>query len=510
MLCYCNTQFSMVRSSTLKHINRFLRKNRKWPLSPYKTKWHQTFSQEQALLTLKQAASTPPPPQQQKQDNLYQSRILSSLLHSFSLYNSNPTPNAYYFIIKTLTKTSQFCDINPILDHLELVENFQTPEYIFARLIKAYGDANKLHDAIEVFYRIPKFRCVPTVYSLNTLLSVLCRKNEGLKMVPHVLFQSQRMSVRLEESTFSVLINALCRIRRVYYAIEMLHCMKKDGFMIHTRMCSLIFQSLCAQNKSLATIDIMGFLEGLRKLGFCPVIGDYANLIRFLVESGRDLDALNVLTQMKSDGIKPDILCYTMVLSGVIANDNFVKADEVFDELLVLGLVPDVYTYNVYINGLCKQNNVEAGITLIRGMDGLGCKPNIITYNLVLEGLCKGGKLSRASELMTEMEMKGVGLNLLTYRIMINGLLSRGEIIEASCLLEKVLDKFSCLWSMNVDEVICGLCQRGMLCEALELIEKMADKNVYPGARVWKALLLSCGSNLSFTDTIFEDLVDPT
>ncbi|KAB5573920.1 hypothetical protein DKX38_001114 [Salix brachista] len=70
---------------------------------------------------------------------------------------------------------------------------------------------NKTHEAIELFYRIPKFRCVPSVYSLNNLISVLCRNSKGLKLVPGILLKSQVMNIRVEESTFQVLITALCR-----------------------------------------------------------------------------------------------------------------------------------------------------------------------------------------------------------------------------------------------------------------------------------------------------------
>ncbi|KAB5561308.1 hypothetical protein DKX38_006265 [Salix brachista] len=73
---------------------------------------------------------------------------------------------------------------------------------------------NKTHEAIELFYRIPKFRCVPSVYSLNNLISVLCRNSIGLKLVPGILLKSQVMNIRVEESTFQVLITALCRIRK--------------------------------------------------------------------------------------------------------------------------------------------------------------------------------------------------------------------------------------------------------------------------------------------------------
>ncbi|CAK7343662.1 unnamed protein product [Dovyalis caffra] len=491
----------MVRYTSKKSISFFLRKYRKWPYSPYKARWHRIFSQQQAMQSLKQSATKPP-----QQEEPIKPHVLSSLIHSFSIYNVEPTPKAYDFIIKTLVKTSQFHYIPSVLDHLENFENFEPPESIFSYLIEVYGSTDKTHEAIELFSRIPKFRCVPSVYSLNTLISVLCRNSKGLNLVPEIMLKSQAMNIRMEESTFQVLITALCRIKKVGSAIEMLNCMVNDGFTVNTEICSMLLSCLCEQ-KDVTKFEVMGFLEELRKLGFFPGMMDYSNVIRFLVKGKMGVDALHVLNQMKLDRIKPDIFCYTMVLHGMIEDGEYLKADELFDELLLFGLVPDVYTYNVYINGLCEQNNVEAGVKMLASMEELRCKPNLITYNILLKQLCKVGELSKAADLLREMGLKGIGQNMQTYRIMIDGLASNGKIVEACGFFEEAMDKGLLNQSLKVDDIICGLCQRDLSCKALELLEKMVSKNVSPGARAWKSLLLSSGFKLGFVETTLINLV---
>ncbi|KAH0995177.1 hypothetical protein GBA52_019041 [Prunus armeniaca] len=362
----------MVRASALKPSSKFfLRKHRKWPVSPHNTKWHQTFNQNQAFQSLKKSS----PPQNQPQ------HLLSTLIYSFNSYNCEPNPEAYNFVIKTLTKTSQFNDIASVLDRLESVEKFNTPEYIFAHLISFYGQAKTTQDAIDLFYRIPKFR-------------------EGLKMVPEILLRSHIMSIRLEESSFQILVNSLCGIGKVGYAIEIMNCMISYGYGLNVKMCSLILSSLCEQKDS-SGFEVLGFVEEMKKLGFCPGMMDYSNVIRYMVKQGRGLDALNVLVKMKVEGIKPDIVCYTMVLHGVIAKGDYENADELFDELLLLGLVPDVYTYNVYVNGLCKQNKVKDGLKMISSMEELG-------FDEVIYGLCRKGSVCKAMELLKKMVDKNV------------------------------------------------------------------------------------------------------
>ncbi|GFS38542.1 hypothetical protein Acr_00g0058180 [Actinidia rufa] len=466
--------------------NYHLRKRRKWPLSPYKAKWHFTFKHQQALQSLKQSQPTSP-------------HLLSSLIDSFSLYNSDPTPNSYHFILKTLSRNSNWDQIPPVLDRIESVEKFETPEYVFVDLIRVYGDSNRIREAIDLFFRIHKFRCVPSIYSLNSLLIVLCRNREGIRVVPQILLKSQLMNIRAEGSSFSILIRALCRLRKVNYAIKLLNFMVSDGLGLDERLCSLILSALC-EGKDLSGVLVLSFLEEIRKLGFFPKRVDWCNVIRFLVKTGNDMDALDALEQMKIDGIKPNVICYTLVLGGIVEQSKFEIVDKLFDEMLVLGLVPNIHTYNVYINGLCKQHKLGEGVRMLSCMEELGCKPDVVTYNMLLKGFCEVGKLSRALEIVKEMGSKGVKLDSRSYGTIIDGLVNKGEIDEACGMLKEVLDKGFLPQLSTFDGLICGLCERGLVCNALELLRETVGKNVAPGIRAWEALLIGSEFKSSFEE----------
>lgn len=361
-------------------------------------------------------------------------------------------------------------------------------------------------DAVDIFFRIPNFRCVPSVFSLNALLYVLCKRREGILMVPQILLKSLAMNLRLEESSFRILVAALCGIKKHVYAIRMLNNMLNDGYAVDGRMCSFILSSLC-QQKGLSGDDVLRFMEETRKLGFYPGRVDCNNVIRFLVKEGMVMDALGVFDQMKTDGIKPDTVTYTLVLNGVITDGDYEKADDVFDEMLVLGVVPDIHAFNVYINGLCKQNNIKEGVKMLASMRELGCKPDSVSYNMLLEGMSKIGDLSGMRQLVRGMQLMGVQWNWETYRIMLGGLVGKGEIDQSCILLEEMLDRYSAHWCSTFDELVCELCKRGLVCKALQLVNKMVSKTIAPGARAWEALLGSV--ELSFAETILTELVNP-
>ncbi|CAM8977019.1 unnamed protein product [Rhodiola kirilowii] len=488
--------------SGLQRGRNLLRKRRKWPLSPYKAKWHETFNQRQAMESLIHQNPSNPPPH----------LLLPSLIDSFALYNSHPTPNAYHFIIKTLAaKTpsqSHHHHLTPVLDHLQKVAEFETPEHLLVDVIEIYAAAGRIEEAVEVFQRIPKFRCVPTARSLNALLKVICRRKEWNRLMPRVLLLSRQMRVRIEDSSFRILAIALCRIKRVACAVELLNCMLSEGRVLDGRICSVILASLCRQ-RDLSSEDVMRFLEEMRGLGFVPDGVDSANVIKFLVKEKKGKDALYVLNQMKADRIKPDIFCYTMVLDGVVAEADYDKMEELFDEMLVLGLVPDICAYNVYIKGLCKQGKVEDGYKMLARMEQIGCKPDVSTYNLILGECCRNGDNFRAREIMKETKSKGIGMDLRTHRIFLDCLVNCDELSDAVDSLIGMLDKNLKPCPLTAEKIICGLLQKGFVYEALHLFEKLVDTAIVPGSRALEALIPSLRQKQDISEKILIDLVNP-
>uniref|UniRef100_A0A7N0ZRT9 Pentatricopeptide repeat-containing protein n=1 Tax=Kalanchoe fedtschenkoi TaxID=63787 RepID=A0A7N0ZRT9_KALFE len=482
-------------------VRNLLRKRRR--LSLYKAKWHETFNQRQAMECLiHRLRSSPPPPH----------LLLHSLLKSFSLYNSHPTPNAYHFIIKTLstsTPTSQLHrHLSPLLHHLQKSAQFPTPEYVLADVITTYAAAGLIQQAVEVFQRIPDFRCAPTAHSLNALLKAVLGRKEWSSLVPPLLLITCQMGVRIEDPTFRILAIALCKLKRPRCAIRLLNCMLSDGRALDARICSFILASLSHQT-DFSSHDVMRFLDEIRGLGFVPHAAEAANVIKFLVKENKPKDALCVLNQMKADRIKPDVACYTMVLDGFKSEADYDTVEQLFDEMLVLGLVPDKCTYNVYIKGLCKQNKVEDGYKMLSRMEELGCKPDVNAYNFILGGCCKIGDICRARNIMQEMKSKGIRMDLRTHRIFLDGLVNYDEPSVAVNSLTEMLDENVTPWPLTTEKLICSLLQRGLVGEALHLFEKLVSLAVVPGTRALEAFIPSLRQRQELSEKRLLDLVNP-
>uniref|UniRef100_A0A1J3CVS3 Pentatricopeptide repeat-containing protein, mitochondrial n=1 Tax=Noccaea caerulescens TaxID=107243 RepID=A0A1J3CVS3_NOCCA len=289
-------------------------------------------------------------------------------------------------------------------------------------------------------------------------------------MVPEILLKASRMGVRLEESTFGILINALCRIGEIDCATELVKHMSEDSFIIDPSLYSRLLSSVCKYKDS-SRFDIIGYMEELRrKTRFSPDLRDYTVVMRFLVEGGRGKEVVSVLNQMKCDRIEPDIVCYTIILQGVVADESYTKADKLFDELLLLGLTPDVYTYNVYINGLCKQKDIVGGVKMMSSMRKVGSEANVVTYNILVKASVEVGNMSRAKSMWEEMERNGVERNSHTYDVMIKAFLEVDEVVSAHGLLEEAFNRNLVVKSSRIEQVISRLCDKELMDEAVELI----------------------------------------
>ncbi|RAL39236.1 hypothetical protein DM860_002769 [Cuscuta australis] len=426
-----NSSLSFSSSSRTRLKNYYLRKTRKWPIPPHKTQWHDKFAHQLSMQSLIQRVSESP-----ETINPF-----SALIDSFAAYQCDPTPSAYNYVLRLITRYPCYYGLIPqVLDHLQKVCNFEVPEGIFIYLIKFYGDVDELESAIDLFLRIPRFRCTPTVKSLNALLSVLCKNELGLKNIPEILKKSELMNVQIDGSSYGLLIRALCEIGKVNYAVEIFYYLVECGVDTDGKLCSLILSAMCEQN-GCDEFDIVGFLEETKKLGVSPKRLDFYYAMRFLGKKGKGKEAAKVLKMMQIDGIMPDIKCYNLVLEVLVLEGNYEKVDKLFDELLVLGLVPTLSTFTIYINGLCKQNKVEEAIKMFASMEEVGCRPDFNTYNVLLETLCGNGMLNEAREVLGQMRLKGVQMNCRTYEFQINSLLRNGETDEACEMLHDMLNK---------------------------------------------------------------------
>ncbi|KAK1312001.1 Pentatricopeptide repeat-containing protein [Acorus calamus] len=321
----------MQRITSLRSTTRSLRRRRNhWPLRP--------TNSQLALETLKRSIAG---------DDNPKHGFLSVLIDSYKTHHCSPNPIAYSLTIQSLARRSLFRHLEPVLNHLESSERFEIDECAFVELILRYGKAGMHKEAVDVFLRMPRFRCAPTSASLDALLRVLCASAEGLALVGDVLVNASDMRVRLAGSSFGILIGALCHVGKVGAAIELLGQMEVHDCEPDAGMYSSILHSLCEHS------DLRAWWGSWSKC---------------------------VARESRRTGG-----------NGFASVGDFQKVDEVFDEILVTGLTPNVFTYNAYINGLCKKGDIDGARDMLACMVKAGCEADVVTYNTIVAACGRPG-----------------------------------------------------------------------------------------------------------------------
>ncbi|XP_078446974.1 pentatricopeptide repeat-containing protein At2g38420, mitochondrial-like [Wolffia australiana] len=366
-------------------------------LLPYKGKWQYMFAEKLAMEELKNKMMTD---RYSCNDDL-----IGTVNSTFYRYGLKPGFPAYSFIIKDLIQKGISQRIPPILNHLEETASFDISESLFVNIIRSYGDSFMLQEAIDLFFRIPNFQCSPSVKALNTLLSVLCKRREGLALVPEVLSRTTELKLRLEDSSFMILIKALCKNGRVGAAVELLEEMKLQKYVPHQRIYSMILSSVYKiEDFSM----VISFFEQMKSAGVSLRAVDYNCVINALVKEGRADDAYGILSEMSSKVLRPSVGNYTVVLGGFMSSEDFQMAEEVFDEMLVKGLYPDSCTYSAYIEGLCKQGKVEEAWKMLICMKKMGIRPDSAICETIIRVCIQSDESDKARKIMKEMQEAGL------------------------------------------------------------------------------------------------------
>lgn len=394
---------------------------------------------------------------QKDRDQIQGTDLATTITSSFHDRGLEPNAAVYSFVIKTLCQRSLFTQLPPVLNQLENMEKFEPSESIFVDLMKNFGASNMLKEAVDVFFRIPRFRCTHSMDSLNTLLLVLSKSKDGINMIEYVLKQTPKLNIRLDTTSFWIMINTLCKLGKVHSAVQLLNEMPVHECVPDYRIYSLILSSLCQQNPN---PDVLfDFIERMRYSEVLPSCVDYGNVIKALINRGEVEKAYTIFTQMRSEGTKPDIVAYKSLLTGFISICNYTKTEELFDGMLLSGLVPDLVTYNTYVDGLCKQSEFEQAKLILISMEKLSCNPSVDTYNILIARYCNAGQIREARESMNEMYRKGIEWNRHTYVILIDGFLRNGDVVDADVIIHDMLKTGFVLKNFSFESMIHGLCK---------------------------------------------------
>ncbi|KAJ4750893.1 Pentatricopeptide repeat-containing protein [Rhynchospora pubera] len=257
-------------------------------------------------------------------------------------------------------------------------------------LIAALGEVGLPKPALNLFYRMKQFHCMPDVQCYNTLILVLCQ-NRNFKKARFLLDQMELPGARCKPSlyTYTIFITFYCK-------------------------------------RGLET----GCKKAIRR---------------------RIWEANHMFRRMVFNGFVPDVVTYNCLINGLCKTYRIGRAHELFDEMIVKGVLPNRITYNSFIRYYSVVNEADKAVKFMREMEEREHgKPSSSTYTPIIHSLCESGRVNEARDLLVEMVQRGHVPREFTYKLVCDAL--RGK--EGENLSEEICRKIETGIRERIKQVI--------------------------------------------------------
>ncbi|KAL5708542.1 hypothetical protein ACHQM5_019328 [Ranunculus cassubicifolius] len=322
------------------------------------------------------------------------------------------------------------------------------------------------------------------VFTMNIMVNAMCKRRK-LKHAGEFLLAMEKKGVFPDYVTYFTLINAHCSRGQSEEAIRLVGIMEAKGLRPGLEVYNNIITCLCkfepekyrAVEVTLADMPVIGLDPATtRGNGLAPNIVSFILLIGILLKGGETNRALVYCREINNHGLVPNSVIYTMLIGGLCRNGNVVEALKMFDEMVARGCVPDVITYNIILNGACKEKRLPQAEEIF-GQMIQRASPDFYSYTTLIHGYCNEGDAEKALTLFRGMikMKKNLKLQFSTLNILTDWFCKDSDMENVNELWNDVRSKGLCPSYIPYSILINGLCGKGHVSDAVKLCYDMID-----------------------------------
>lgn len=321
---------------------------------------------------------------------------------------------------------------------------------LITRLCRSYRN-DKAWDLLSELMEFGKLEAGPC----NALLSGLS-KERNYKRINLLLNKMKENSIKPDIVTFGMLVNHLCKSRRVDDALDMLKKMK----------------------------------EGSDGISIKPDVILYNTLIDGLCKVGRQEEGFSLMEQMKQEhNYAPNVITYNCLIDGFCKSGEIERAQDLFDQMNKEGVVPNVITVNTLVDGMCKHGRISNAMEFFRKMqEEKGIKGNAVTFSTLISAFCNVNNIDKAMRLFDEMESLG-SPDAVAYYSLISGLTLAGRPDDAGFIASKMKKAGFLMDLVTYNTLIGGFCRKKKLDKAVEILKDMEDSGIKPDSVTYNTLI---------------------
>ncbi|KAG6527252.1 hypothetical protein ZIOFF_009347 [Zingiber officinale] len=376
----------------------------------------------------------------------------------------------------------------------------------------------------------------------NALLTGLAAIQDFARM--NLLFlEMKSFGVRPDVVTFGILINCLCKSRRIDDALNVLDAMSSpdSGVTPGTIIFNTVIDGLCKAGRLQDGLSLLDRMKSSHAcdpdsvtytsliVAFCKaaeldkahellarmekerVVVDVFTLNAFvngMCRHGMIGSALNFFRKKKVEWleVKGNAFTYKFLIGAFLHSNKVGKAMALFDEMIKEGVSPDSTTYSTLICRLTQVGKLDDAYSNALLMRKNGFRVDIKSYNILISGFCKKKRLDKALEIHDEICKAGLRPDIFTYTSLIDALCKAGDFSKAGKFLNKMVDNGCNPDVVTYGTLINGYCKSGDLEQAMKIFKSMdgsMEKEILPNVVTYTAIFKGI-KNLNMSDKAFE------
>ncbi|KAJ3052524.1 hypothetical protein HK097_006126 [Rhizophlyctis rosea] len=225
--------------------------------------------------------------------------------------------------------------------------------------------------------------------------------------------------------TVQTLLRAYNRLEDPVGAVKLLRSFRgKDGVRLDDQNYSYILR-IC--RKHCSSSDLLKLYREFRDESWTPTQFTFQELIASCVDN-RNMNLLKeVIKERETAGLPSSIQAESKILDAVIKTGRNVDSLQFLSDLRTRGICPDIHTYGSLISHAIKQNNQEVVDTLFKQLDEDGLVPSQSFGVLVMVAFAVVGSGKQADEYITVLKNQGVALTSRMYASLIDAHATAGD-----------------------------------------------------------------------------------
>ncbi|EOX95861.1 Pentatricopeptide repeat superfamily protein, putative [Theobroma cacao] len=362
----------------------------------------------------------------------------------------------------------------------EVPPNDVTGDIVFYGLVKRERKGRKLseEEIIKLVLKFGEHSVFPRTIWLTQLITRLCRSGK-INQAWNVLQELLRLRAPLEAAPFNAVLTGLGRSGDVERMNMLLVEMKESDIQPNGVTFGILINQLCKSRRvdeAMEVLNRMGEGTGSDDVSVEADIITYNTLIDGLCKVGRQEEGLRLMERMRcTKGLAPNTVTYNCLIDGFCKVGEIERGKELYDRMKEEGVSPNVITLNTLVDGMCRHGRTSSALEFFNDMQGKGLKGNAVTYTTLISAFCNVNNIDKAVDLFDQLLRSGCSADAIVYYSLISGLCQAGRMDDASNVLSKLKEAGFCPDVACYNVLISGFCKKNKIDKAYEILKEMEE-----------------------------------